>query len=336
MKKSLIALAVLASTGAAMAQSSVTLYGRADVNYQWTDNAAFNSGNKWSQQSGGLGGSRIGFRGVEDLGNGLKAGFVIEGSVNIGEGSSSGSANRQSFVSLSGGFGEVRFGKQYTLNDSFAGTYGGAAGTVWGLGATALAHNGVSEGEGRWTNAATYISPNFSGLKLSAQAATKETDYSGAGKAPYAVALDYANGPVGAGFAASKNGGEGTAALYQVGGSYDFGPVALLGAYQYNKNLDKKNAATVGLKAPFGATTLRLTYNWAQQASYTSENDAFNVSTTDTTDTGKIQSLGLGADYKLSKRSTVYAGYNYVKAKNAVYDNKKSVNQVLVGFDHWF
>ena len=62
MKKSLIALAVLAASGAAMAQSSVTLYGRADVNYTW-DNYGTPG---FKQNSGGLGGSRIGFRGVED------------------------------------------------------------------------------------------------------------------------------------------------------------------------------------------------------------------------------------------------------------------------------
>jgi predicted porin len=346
MKKSLIALAVLAASGAAMAQSSVTLYGHADVNYQWGNNKAFN-GTKWSQQSGGAGGSRIGFRGVEDLGNGLKAGFVIEGGFDVSEGtsddSSSSLGNRQSFVSLSGGFGEARFGKQYTVHDVFAGNFGGGLGTDWGLGATGLAHNGIG---GRWKNTATYISPNYSGFTFTGQVATKEeaSALNQKDRAPFAAAVDYANGPVAVGFAASKNGAEGKRALYQLGASYDFGPVALLGAYQYNSNLDGKHTGTIGLKAPFGATTVRVTYTYAQQASISSENAAFSTAAdfnsdnaaTSSNAAGKVQALGLGLDYKLSKRSTVYTGVNYVKAKNDAFGGKDDAAQALVGFSHWF
>ena len=74
MKKSLIALAVLAASGAAMAQSSVTLFGVVDEAVSYT-----NGKTNWNGiNSGGNATSRIGFRGVEDLGGGLKAGFVLE------------------------------------------------------------------------------------------------------------------------------------------------------------------------------------------------------------------------------------------------------------------
>ncbi|KAF1024115.1 MAG: Outer membrane porin protein 32 [Paracidovorax wautersii] len=339
MKKSLIALAVLAASGAAMAQSSVTLYGSADVNYTW-DNVS-GSGAKYRQNSGGLVGSRIGFRGVEDLGNGLKAGFVVETGYNVdsGTGSSTGLGNRQSFLSLAGGFGEVRFGKQYTLNDTFVGNYGGAFGGAWNNAASALTSNGA-----RNQNAATYISPNFSGFKVTGQIATKEaqsgdwtTPAGTTQKAPYSLGLDYANGPVGVGLTAGKNGAAGTKGLYQLGGSYDFGPVALLGAWEYDQNKDKKNTATIGAKVPFGATTLRIAYNYQQEAGRASRGLYGSGFTAGGPSSGKIQGLGIGADYKLSKRSNVYAGASYLKAKNDVFTGgKDTASQVTAGFDHWF
>ena len=83
MKKSLIALAVLAASGAAMAQSSVTMYGVADlslaksngVSAQMSGNGVMNNGN-----------SRLGVRGVEDLGGGLKASFNFEQGINAENG----------------------------------------------------------------------------------------------------------------------------------------------------------------------------------------------------------------------------------------------------------
>ena len=151
MKKSLIALAALAAVSAASAQSSVTLYGVLDANYNrlsasdaGTVSRIVGSG---SNQS-----SRIGFRGVEDLGGGLKASFVLEAGVNVDNGTGSASPanstilgqnlntgsgnggvnpiqanpatsnsglqgltfNRRSTVSVEGGFGEVRVGRDYT------------------------------------------------------------------------------------------------------------------------------------------------------------------------------------------------------------------------------
>src|SRR6478672_11453613 len=126
MKKSLIALAVLAASGAAMAQSSVTLFGVVDATY------AYGSGSvaKKSQlTNSGYNSSRLGFRGVEDLGGGMSASFWLEAGLNNDNGTggvtntnnqaatSTGGGlvfNRRSTVSLNGGFGEVRLGRDYT------------------------------------------------------------------------------------------------------------------------------------------------------------------------------------------------------------------------------
>ena len=75
MKKSLIALAVLAASGAAMAQSSVTLFGIIDTNVGYVDNTNAAGDSKYGIGTSGNATSRLGFRGVEDLGGGLKAGF---------------------------------------------------------------------------------------------------------------------------------------------------------------------------------------------------------------------------------------------------------------------
>jgi len=74
MKKSLVALAVLAASGAAMAQSSVTLFGVVDAGYAVGKGAT----NKTQLATDRIGSSRLGFRGVEDLGGGMRAEFWLE------------------------------------------------------------------------------------------------------------------------------------------------------------------------------------------------------------------------------------------------------------------
>lgn len=118
MKKSLIAIAVLTAAGAASAQSSLNLYGIADVWIGKTKNGETNLG------SGGLAGSRIGFKGTEDLGGGLKAHFNLEQGIRLDTGAATvaGSAfSRQANVGLSGGFGTVKLGRSFTAFDDING-----------------------------------------------------------------------------------------------------------------------------------------------------------------------------------------------------------------------
>jgi predicted porin len=118
MKKTLIALAAVAATGAAFAQSSVTLYGVADASLaKVTGKSAYLS----SAGTMNNGTSRWGVRGTEDLGGGLKAGFNFEQGLSLNDGSLSkagaGEFGRAAWMNLSGGFGELRLGR--TLNPSF-------------------------------------------------------------------------------------------------------------------------------------------------------------------------------------------------------------------------
>jgi predicted porin len=112
MKKSLVALAALAVVGAASAQSTVTLFGGADMSYRSVDSGA----NKFSGiATDGIYSSRIGFKGVEDLGGGMKANFHFEGGMSPDDGTAAGfNFKRKSIIGVSGSFGEVRVGRDYT------------------------------------------------------------------------------------------------------------------------------------------------------------------------------------------------------------------------------
>ena len=115
MKKSLIALAVLsAAAGAASAQSNVTLFGVVDVGVRHVDNAGTTS---TQMSTDGLQSSRLGFRGTEDLGGGLRAGFWLESAINADTGTPNATRfwHRRSTVSLSSAsLGEIRLGRDLT------------------------------------------------------------------------------------------------------------------------------------------------------------------------------------------------------------------------------
>lgn len=188
MKKSLLALAVAgAFSGAAFAQSSVTLFGILDTNVGRlsSDQAAGGSASQTRINNSGYNSSRLGVRGVEDLGGGLKAGFWLEGGIATDNGFSGSNSNsnnqatgavagnqgfhfaRRSTVSLMGGFGEIRLGRDYspafwnlTVFDPF-GTNG--VGTSASLGNAGL--NGFFATGVRTSNAVGYFLPqNIGGL----------------------------------------------------------------------------------------------------------------------------------------------------------------------------
>jgi len=202
MKKSLIALAALAATGA-FAQSTVTLYGLADIAYgaQKTTGEAGRSIKSSGVQDGANAGSRIGFRGTEDLGGGLTAQFVVEQgiaptndesfgtrsaaaghqvdgfSTSGGAAALSGTAgaysngtNRQSYLGLSSAdMGTVRIGYQYT-NLYELGTLSGYVLGSEGIPGADKAHlHGQTVTGGTRANAITYISPTFSGVTVQLQ-----------------------------------------------------------------------------------------------------------------------------------------------------------------------
>lgn len=192
MKKSLIALAALAAVGAASAQSSVTLYGVVDIGFG-SQTTTSRDGSNTIRSRGVIEGSnasnRIGFRGTEDLGGGLKANFLVEQGISptspelfatrvtglnhqvtgqpaSSTGAFSTSTNRQTYVGLtSATIGTFNIGRQYTLADDFASLSGyniGAENSVGSQGHLA----GMLPGSailGTRSNSIVYVSPNFGG-----------------------------------------------------------------------------------------------------------------------------------------------------------------------------
>ena len=326
MKKSLIALAALAATGA-FAQSSVTLYGRAeagvDLGYRVTESGTTNGFSvvggtvvplsPFSAATGtstvkpgfrvqdgnsqGQGTSRIGFRGTEDLGGGLKANFVMEMGVRIDEGCVNGNGaggsctsgnsgggaagtnalfGRAAWVGLSGGFGEVRLGRQ-VLGSFGVHANGLAAGASSGL---YEAGANIVQGGVRFANAIQYRSPDFGGISGTISLAAPEGTGSSttiAGLVPDSasttnktgldLSIAYANGPIYVGFgynriqgSTSSNNNEGGVANisggadakvtdYSISASYNFGVAQPFFSYVNRKN--DTSGSTAGPGAVF-------------------------------------------------------------------------------------
>ncbi|WP_374640051.1 porin [Hydrogenophaga sp.] len=224
MKKTLIALAALAST-AAFAQSSVTLYGVADASLsKVTDKSAALS----SAGTMNNGNSRWGIRGTEDLGGGLKAGFNFEQGLSLNDGtlakSGGGEFGRAAWMNLSGGFGEVRLGR--TLNPSF---YAAAA---WELTGTAnysavTSQFGAVLGGIRNSSQIAYTSPNMGGFSATVGYVLKGN--SANEKAKVDLNAIYANGPLAVALGYNKV--QDAEKNVHVGARYNFGMFTLAGGY---------------------------------------------------------------------------------------------------------
>ena len=332
MKKSLIALAVLAASGAAMAQSSVTLYGVVDTGLTYSKGEESVYG---MTHVGGNVNSRLGFRGVEDLGNGLKATFNLEAGMGVDDGNnymdkdSNGMAfRRTSTVGLAGNFGEVRLGRMLTSSYLAVSRYDAFGDT--GIGAS-LAWNGTETGYApRTENAISYTSPNFSGFKIGAeygfgeQQKASDSRYVGIG-------ATYDNGPLSLGLGVDRLNGDTqnntqwdeNQTTWHLGGSYNFGVAKLLGFYKQTKfketGLNAGNDSTkfktfgLGVTAPVGAAgEVRASYNH-----YRVSEDITGVAAP----TLKADQLSLGYVHNLSKRTALYGTYAYLKNKNKDGDN---------------
>jgi predicted porin len=314
MKKSLLALAALtAFAGAASAQSSVTLFGIFDVNARRVDNGS--AGVLKTLSTDGIASSRLGFRGIEDLGGGLRAGFWLEGAFNAdtgcgaagGTGSACGAVTwqRRSTVSLLGGFGEVRLGRDYTPTFLNVLAY-----EPWGyVGVASMANarlgGGFSPGTTtvRANNAVSYFLPSLGGLFGQVMVAAGE---GATGNKYIGAQLGYAAGPFKVSGAYGKTYKTGTMfddlTNLSVGGSYNLGFMNLMAVYEksdYRASASVKNQqkmASVGLTVPFGASTIK--------ASYTK----FGGSSNNFRDT----QIGLGYQYDLSKRTALYANFGRI------------------------
>jgi predicted porin len=323
MKKSLVALAVMAASGAAMAQSSVTIFGVVDI--AATYESASGAGHRTGLSSGGTGGSRLGFRGTEDLGGGYAASFWLEGQLqpDIGAGANGGALNfaRRSTVSLSNNtYGELRLGRDFVP-------------TWWNLAmfdpfqargaATVQAFNNFGYNSVYNSNTIGYVLPgNLGGVygqfqyAFGEKASTSANDKQGNSTSGR---LGYQKGPfnAAAAYTVFKQviGGSDTAPVsigrdLKVGNAFatwDFGvvkPVILYGqekvpgAAAGNSRID---SYLVGATAPLGTGELR-----------------FALSHYDVKDSSNdFNKVAFGYGYFLSKRTQLYAAYGRLTNKGS-------------------
>lgn len=353
MQKKIIALAIagLAST-AAFAQSNVTIYGSMDYGYayRWDAQkpAAGTNGvngtrmrglaDSSSKLDGGIAqGNRLGFKGVEDLGNGLKAVFLMEQGFLGDTGATPGNANtsgaaanlgaatgftRQAYVGLAGGFGTLVGGRLYTpvwslvsSVDPFGAGTVGRFDNVYGADVNALLL------PARVDNAIAYISPSFGGVTITGAYSNNaigndSTVSNSQNNTVYALLARYTAGPadIGLSYHTIQTGSAGTNPPSPTGvktvdnltlaGTFDAKVVKIHGVYTHAildlvaANSDiKLDNYLIGLSAPIGKATLKASYQ---------------LSDGNASAGGNAQQYAIGANYNLSKRTDIYTAYSYI------------------------
>lgn len=302
MKKLVITLAVLgASAGAAQAQSNVTIYGALD-SYVESGNNGQTTVNR--VQSGGATPSRIGFKGAEDLGGGLKAIFSLETGINVDDGSAAQGGllfGRQAYVGLAGNFGTVTAGRQYTpfFMTNLLYTMGGGMG--WGNAANYF----LEPPAARANNSVQYASPNMNGFVAKVMYGLGENSAPGQGK-------------VGNTLGAS--------------GQYDSGKLSLNLSYLNRTTTTANSDKWTALGASYDFTVVKtgFVYQVRRDDANLFRNDYFDLSATIPVtggslllDVGGIKNKVIGDadavtasiryDYFLSKRTTIYGGFSKVR-----------------------
>ena len=356
MQKKLIALAIAAAaSGAAFAQTNVQIYGIADVGYVGVDRDHFKFQNNIN--SGVLSTSRIGFKGAEDLGNGLKAIFTLEYGLlldqNTGVGAG-GATARQQFVGLTGGFGTVVAGRLQTAGLDYT-VAGSALGGSTTIGAINLVGNDgfpLINAASRANNAVAYISPSFGGVtvafnhaRMTESAASDDLSDQTANL----LAVNYDGGPLTAGLVYGKlsNGkSAGTDATigwdptvpgavlvpgtdpaktknsgsteWGVRAGYDFGVVKLQAAYQQAK-LDR-NLADTDRDVKNKRWVVSATVPVTAKIAVIGEYAQAKYQLDRDESDDKNKAFTLAATYSLSKRTTAYAAFARQTYNNKEYD----------------
>jgi predicted porin len=350
MKKSLVALAVLAAAGAASAQSSVTLFGIVDATLSIGRGSLTD---RTQLTNSGYNSSRLGFRGTEDLGGGMSASFWLEAGLANDDGqgaatnsnnqaSGTGAAvagrqgltfNRRSTVSLAGGWGELRLGRDYspqfwnlTVFDPF-GTNG--VGTTQTLVGSAGGPVNI-----RASNTIGYFLPgNLGGFYGQVQMYLGENPEDGTAAEDDGRGLGfrvgYAAGPLNVAVALSqtKYAAPGDITTMNIGGQWDFGIAKLMAHFNRDQvetaagDLDT-NGFLIGALVPVGAGEIRASYSQSEQ---------------DFATEARGRKLALGYVHNLSKRTALYTTVARVRnnggAAFALGGSTTGANTNSTGFD---
>jgi predicted porin len=340
MKKSLIALAVMAAAGAASAQSSVTLFGIVDATLQL---GRGDIADRTRLTNSGYNSSRLGFRGTEDLGGGMSASFWLEAGVNNDDGSgavtdtnnqggTTGGGgltfNRRSTVSLAGGWGELRLGRDYvpgfwnlTVFDPFG---------TNGVGSTATL-NGAFTGPTtvRASNSFGYfLPPNLGGFYGQAQYFLGENAENGAATEDdgqgWGLRVGFASGPFNVALGYTRtNFAVGDVEMMNLGGQWDFGMARLQAQYVRDEAVGTDARGwLIGALVPVGAGEIRASYSQYRIDAGTDP---------------RVRKLALGYVHNLSKRTAVYTTVARVRNNGgsavALGGATTSANSSSTGFD---
>lgn len=346
MKKSLLALAALSVVaGSAAAQSSVTMYGIADVGFVHESGNPAGAINKLT--SGVSAGSRLGFRGVEDLGSGLAALFVLETGINLDTGGSAQLASaanpggtvfgRQTFVGLKSGMGTVTMGRQYnpyfkTVNavDPFGTGQEGNSGNIMSF----------TGSNGRSANSVQYVSPTYAGFNGEILYGFGEVAGNSTRSSVVNAAIGYVNGPLLARVAYQRK-YRGTTAIDDsanqsiFAATYDFGVAKLHAAYARARSPSIRTFSPgneiVGFNAAAG-TPFRAATSIPAATTPADFRDLL-IGTTIPVGAGNIlasyirrqdrtdahqnaNQFAIGYEYSLSKRTTLYTAYSRINNDN--------------------
>ena len=294
MKKTLIALAALAATGA-FAQSSVTIFGTLDASVQSISKANAAGQDLLGYVDGAVTSSIWGLKGSEDMGGGMKANFELISDIQTNNGgmNHNGLFRRAANVSLAGGFGEVALGIK---TNPLIATHG----TLFAVGGNSVSTNNASAmgfADFFTRNAVTYTTPNMGGLQAVVQYGMSNNVASNSDGSVTAWSLSYVNGPLAlraagqdrkaAGAASSANTG-GNKQTQVFGGTYTMGKLTLSAAGFKNTTTTDVSGSALGLGyAMSPALTLGLNLLQAEGSKLT------NVQ----------------ARYAMSKRTTTYVQY---------------------------
>lgn len=319
MKKSLIALAIAGTfASSAFAESAVAVYGIVDMGLVSERGSTAGSAQKLT--SGAQSGTRIGFKGTEDLGSNLKALFVLETAVNADSNSNNsltGIFARQSFAGLQGDFGTVTLGRQYkpyflTLNgvDPFASGMAGAAINL-------MASSGI-----RMNNTVKYASPNLSGFTGEVAYGFGEVTGNTSANRQIGASIGYAMNPVNVRLAYNITRNSADAASSKnllLGASWDLQVAKAFVAIAENDGPDssllrssgtpfgftpvsssKSRDYLIGASIPFGSHTFI--------ASYIRKDDRSGAN-------NDASQIALGYTFALSKRTNLYAAWGSINNK---------------------
>lgn len=306
----LAAFTVLAPFASSAHADNITIYGLIDAGMtRHSDTAAAGGGQQTKMDTGVANANRIGFRGVEQLGNGYTAFFTLETGYNLDDGVLGQGGlifGRQAFVGIGNAFGSISVGRQYDfmVNQN---AYSTGAATVAGLvafglhtspGTSGVLNDRIYAGD-RLNNSIKFQSQRFGGWSLGLMGAVGEVAGNSAASRSYSARLAYDNGPASAGLAMTRvNDAQGLTStrIYGLGASYQWGRVKPFALATRASNDGVRHLA---------ANNYELGVSWA--AAPTVELSAGVQRQVRNNDIDAANQLTLVANYVLSKRTNVYA-----------------------------